>query len=310
MPKKYTYTLILIVINLLINSQVNSQTTIKNKSKNNLKEQLWNRIQSITEYTDSNSIGGMEDLITVIDDTKNGYLKVSGEFPPCGCLTSETVAAFKDINGNYTLLEEETNACNWKYSILSNKKIATILPADFGIENFIPAIKQDTTKQALFFLTFDIPRYGTATKVTLELIPLGMSIKSDTPLVYHISQEVKNTTLKELKKMHQLVLSLSDEGIDLISKGKNKILSNNNLKVLNHYQQNYKENSLEFFRNHLKHLKRIYNLYRQIKYKSILLKWDKTTAKFYIKEKEKSVKKMSFHQFVRSSLLRYWSANC
>lgn len=308
MPKKYTYTLLLIAFNLL----VNSQTTIKNnpQSKNNLKEQLWARIQSISDYTDSNSIGGIKDLITVIDDTNNGYLKVSGEFPPCGCLTSETVAAFKDINGNYTFLEEETNACNWRYSILSNKKIATILPTDFSIDNFIPNLKQDTTKQALFFLNFNIPRYGTVTKVILEFIPLGMTIKSDTPLVYHISEYAKNTTLKELKNMHQLVLKLSDEGIDLISQCNNKNLSTKDLNTLNQYQKNHTKNSLELFRNHLNHLKKMYDLYRQIEYKSILLKWDKTTAKFHSIEKEKLVKKMSFHQFVRSSLLKYWSANC
>lgn len=308
--KTHTYILILIVFNLMINNRVNSQVTIKNKSKNNLKEQLWNRIQSISDYTDSNSIGGVDDLINVIDDTKNGYLKVSGEFPPCGCLTSETVAAFKDINGNYTFLEEETNACTWRYSILSNKKIATILPTDFGIKNFIPTLEQDTTKQALFFLNIDIPRYGTETKVTLKLIPLGMAVKSDTPLVYHISENAKSTSLKELKSMHQLVLSLSDEGIDLITQCKDKNLSTKDLNTLNQYQKNHTEDALKLFRNHLKHLKKIYDLHRQIEYKSILLKWDKTTAKFYSKEKGKSVKKMSFHQFVRSSLLRYWSANC
>ncbi len=301
---------IVIVFSVLLQSKVTSQATNKDykQSKYDLKELLWSSIQSTLEYTDSK--GNIDRFITVIEDVKNGYLKVSGEFPPCGCPISETVAAFKDTKGNYTFLEEETEGCNWKYQLSSNTNLTAILPENFGIKTFIPTLKNNVTEQAFFYLEIDIPRHGTETKVRLKVIPIGMQVKSTNLLVYTISEDTEKTRLTNLKSWHQLILDLSEEGINLIYKNKCKNLSKNNQEKLQKYLQKNNEASIKTFHKNLVKIKEIYDFYCQIKHKSILLKWDKTTTRFYIKERGDEVKPMSFQQFLRSDILTYWSPQC
>jgi len=302
--------LIVIVLSLLFNNKVSSQITFKNnnETKNNLKKYLWSRIQSTQDYTDKN--GKIDPFITVIDDSKNGYLKVSGEYPPCGCPISETVAAFKDIKGNYTLLEKETKACNWKHQLSSNKALVAIFPENFGITTFIPTLKDTFTEQALFYLEVEIPRFGTEIKTRVKLIPYGMTIKSENLLIYKFSEEEKNAHLKELKKLKKLFLKLSNEAIEQIYQNNCKNLSKNDLKILKQYKLKNKDNSIKNLQIELIKLRKIYNLYSNIHYKSITLDWNKTTAKFYIKEKQNTKKTITFFQFLRSDILKYWEAMC
>lgn len=134
-----------------------------------------------------------------------------------------------------------------------------------------------------------------------------MYMESDNLLVYGISEDGKNAHTQESEKIQQTLFDLSNNGIDLIINNKLANISKQDLNVLKRHFSGTKEE----FSNTLKNLKNIYDLYSSIKYKSIILKWDKEKAKFYIEKKGEAVKPMTFEEFLRNKeILRYWMATC
>ncbi len=274
--------------------------------KGSLKDKLWREVQACnSNFTEMDA----EDMRNVIDDTQNGYLKIWGEYPTCGCACSTTVGAYKDHYGFYTLLKKSEGTCDYSTDIRSNRLLSEVLPDGFGIQTFISEVnKLPKTNFAIFTLDVAIPRKGTDTKVSLKTLPLGLFYSSENPLVYYsferdsemleilykLANDKKYSKLLE-KLEHTKVVHLSSDEQAIITAMKKNISSEQVV-------------SNEEFQNRIDKIKRIYTYYTQIKYDSLLLGWDKEKARFFIKEKYRRKEKMSFSEFLQKSL--YWVPNC
>ncbi len=150
--------------------------------KGALKEELWREVGGCNmNFEDTDAL----DMRNVIDDTRNGYLRVWGEYPACGCACSSTVGAYKDHYGFYTFFKEYTESCSYMTDVRSNRLLSEVLPEGFGMQTFISSTdKLPQTDIALFTVNIAIPRKGTDTNVALELLPLGIfyprSVRGDT----------------------------------------------------------------------------------------------------------------------------------
>ena len=68
-----------------------------------LSQQLWDQVQACYSNFEDMDEDGKPDF-TAVDDSRNGYLQISGDWPTCGCGCTSTVAAFKNHSGKYTFL--------------------------------------------------------------------------------------------------------------------------------------------------------------------------------------------------------------
>ena len=64
-----------------------------------LKKQMWQYIEQCHSAIEAGEDTDMKPEI--IDDCSNGYLKVSGVWPTCGCGCSSIVGAYKKTDGSY-----------------------------------------------------------------------------------------------------------------------------------------------------------------------------------------------------------------
>ncbi|MBN1182005.1 MAG: hypothetical protein JXB49_06940 [Bacteroidales bacterium] len=147
----------------------------------------------------------------LIDDSKNGYLHISGSYPTCGCHCSVTAGAYKDVNGKYIVISTEEWTCSWTKKLMYDGKIQDILPEGFGMGEFIPGYTKSSKGQvkASFYLKMEIPRIGTDTKVKLETIPFGIELLADDELCYSYSEGTGNNT--ELYRLPEMAKNISDE---------------------------------------------------------------------------------------------------
>ncbi|MBN1638701.1 MAG: hypothetical protein JW866_07030, partial [Ignavibacteriales bacterium] len=146
----------------------------------NLSEQMWERVQPCYSMFEDYDEDGKIDYDELIDDSKNGYLKISGSYPTCGCSCTHTVGAYKGNDGKYTFVEEEEWTCSWTKTISSNKDLSEIFPNNFGINTFIPRAENTIDNNvALFYLDIEIPRVGTDTEVSIKVIPFGLYVEND-----------------------------------------------------------------------------------------------------------------------------------
>ncbi len=282
------------------------------QSKHNLSKQLWERVQNCYSQFEDKDGDGKLDKVEIIDDAENGFLKVSGAIGTCGCHCNKAIAAFKDKSGNYTFLEQETSDCSWLHKVSSSRNLVDILPENFGIQSFIPNLKDTLSKEALFYLDFNIPQHGTATEVSLKIIPIGMHMESDNLLVYRISEDDATAHVQELNVIPELLTTLSSKSMNLILNNQLDKLCKQDIDLINtKLKKNNKELTIDSFGQQLRILKKKYNLYVSIEHKSILLKWDKEKAKFYIYKKGDAVKPITFKAFlINKNILKYWMAIC
>jgi len=285
--------------------------TSHSQSKQSLSEQLWERVQSCYALFEDNNDDGKLDA-EIIDDTENGFLKVSGTIGTCGCSCSETIAAFKDKNGNYTFLNQEKSDCSWLHKVFSSKDLSNIFPENFSINTFIPTIENTNKGRALFYLDIDIPRTGTDTKVTLKIIPVGMNIQSDKLLVSDISDEGKMNYLQNLQFIPQLLTELSEESVQLILNYQSDKLSKKDTDLIVTTLKKFNQDpTTDWLENKLNDLKKIYDIYLSIEHSTVTLGWNGAKAKFYIKKKGEPVMPISFDEFLMNKdILRYWVAIC
>lgn len=142
-----------------------------------LSQQLWDQVQDCYNHFEDMDDDGKPDY-DGIDDSRNGYLKISGSWPTCGCGCATTVAAFKDNAGKYTFLKKSESNCNWEHIISSNRPMEEILPEGFGIKSFITNEEIPSVENAIFYYDMEIPQFGTDTKISIYLIPFGLVMKS------------------------------------------------------------------------------------------------------------------------------------
>ncbi len=280
-----------------------------------LNKELWSQVWVCNEKFEENDA---KDMRNVIDDSKNGYLKVSGEYPTCGCMCDATIAAYKDKYGFYTLLRQDEESCDFKHQIVSNRLLYRVLPADFGLQTFIPDLNNlPETDNAVFSIDIDIPRYGTDTKVRVKFLPLGLILKSQKPMVYYYSANnlLDDETLKKINlslikgfasktNNQSIVNNWLIKNISDLSKQEKSVIINE--LIGNDGYSKFK--SLDELQKYINYIKIVYNYYLQMKYESVLMGWDKKNARFYIKEKYESKVKMSFVDFLKKS--NYWSIIC
>lgn len=284
----------------------------------NLEKKMWQRVQSCYSlFEDFNEDGVPEYNKT--NDVKNGYLKVFGDWPTCGCSCNSTVGAFKDINGSYTLLQKEEFLCEWKKEISSNKKLDEILPENFDLHAFSNKKIQSYSEYAIFFLDVEIPRFGTDTKFTLKLIPFGIFKKQQNSIIaYEYSQS--NPEKDGWHSQAELISSIKYMVSKMVDQNTipfllNKEYNNINITDKNYIEQNVIGNdswggfeSFDELTKKLIQLKNAYDIYCQLDYMSIMMQWNKEIGRFEIKYKSDEPKNLSFKKFLLEN--KFWGPMC
>ncbi|MBW8243499.1 hypothetical protein K1F50_11855 [Muricauda oceani] len=282
------------------------------QNKTNLEKQLWQRVQNCYSLFEPNEDGILE--YNKIDDSKNGYLRVWGSFPTCGCTCSSTIGAYKDTNGIYTFLQKEEFLCEYRKSISSNKDLGKILPENFGIHTFLKEELNISSDYAVFFLDVEIPRFGTDTKFTLQLIPFGiLQEQKDSVISYSYSQENENTPVQYIKEIEYMANKIIDDSTLTYLLKKNyesihiddrKFIEN---ALVGQDSMGYFD-SFDELSEKLNILKNAYDIYSQLECMSVLMQWNKEKARFEIKSKSDEPKTMTFKEFLLENV--YWTPIC
>lgn len=273
-----------------------------------LSKLLWDRVKVCYSLIEEGFDGEAIEL-DKIDDSRNGYLKISGSWPACGCSCSSTVGAYKNRQNQYTILQLDEVLCDWEKKISSNKKLEDILPIDFGIKDFISAPITEKPDYPIFFVNFNIPRIGTDTKLKLELIPLGIIPEGNDLLCYHYIGINKH---KLFYIITQLVKSFKDDKtLNFLLAGKFSSICENDQKLISEIVENNHGSELKSkkdVQNWLIDLKKIYNIYKMLTFDEIILGWDKQKSRFFIKEKIRKTENITFKKFLISK--EYWYPSC
>ncbi|MCD4725901.1 MAG: hypothetical protein K8R63_13770 [Bacteroidales bacterium] len=283
------------------------------QSSGSLSDQLWDQVQNCYSMIEDVDEDGTLDFDEIINDSKNGYLKVAVSWPTCGCNCIETVGAYKGSDGNYTILKKEEWGCSWVDRISSNRKLLSIFPENFGINTFIPDRNiRIEGNYALFYLDIEIPRIGTDTKVTIKTIPFGMVMENNDILCFGIFQKESFSNCNHaFYKIGSIARKIQNEQtLDFIINDQFEKISTHDMDIIKKtIGDNYSDfKSLSELRMCLKELKQTHDLYSLIEHETLLLGWNKEKSRFYIKEKGNHPKSMTFMEFLIEN--RYWSVGC
>ena len=298
-------------IALLLTMQITAFAIVQGQNTKSLKDQLWEKASPCySMFIDGESD---EELRPdeLIDDSKNGYLHISGDYPTCGCNCSVTVGAYKNAGGQYTVISTEEWNCTWAKKLLYDGKIQDILPEGFGLGTFIPDYKKHSSGkvQASFFLKMEIPQIGTDTKVKLELLPFGIEALSDEELCYSYIEGPGNN--KELYRLPGMVKNIMNEkALEYFINSENSKISLQDMATLGTVigNENGQFKSEEELRVVLKKIKHTYDLYAKLKYDTMIFGWNREQGRFYIKEKIEVKERISFKQFLLNA--QYWAVMC
>ncbi len=286
-------------------------TNLNAQSTKSLSQQLWDEVQPCYSNFEDMDDDGKVDFDELIDDSKNGYLKISGSWPTCGCACNSTVGAFKDKSGKYTFVKKETYNCSWSFAVSANRDLKTVLPDDILSAGFFSNPISNFGEYAIFFLDIEIPQYGTDTKVSIELIPFGLLKKSNSVMAYSFSEEDDVIRVFPLYRLAELVEDVSDnKTIDYILNNQFEKINATDKKLIagligDDMSQFKSETELA---KHLKSMKKMYEIYQQINHQTLTLGWDKEKGKFYIKEKGSKPKEATFKEFITKN--GFWGPVC
>jgi hypothetical protein len=304
---------------LIFFSTLTSLITINLSPQNqeSLKDILWSRaMPCYTSILDYDGNGTLDRTVnhTVIDDSENGYLMVTGSPPPGGCGCTVTVGAYRQADGRYIILEVEEEDASWQKKISSNKDIESIMPVGFSLEDFIPAIKTENIDLTypVFYLNVEIPRIGTDTKVTLELIPFGIMMHGDNLLSYEYVQDRDRADIKHLLTIQKISQEIKDDNtLGLIMEGQLFKISAPDRQIVENAIGDgdflFKTfNEIQFYLNQLN---TIYKLFSLIEYQSLIFSWDRNAGRFYIKQKIKKTESIvTFKEFLEKN--KFWTWVC
>lgn len=260
-----------------------------------------NLLEAYDDEKDVNIFDGKNN----IDDSVNGYISVSGEYPTCGCYCSNIAGGYKQSDGDYTILVNEEWSCSTKSIFRSNRKLKDVFPKGFGIKDFIPEqlINDSSINKQIFKLNVEIPRKGTDTKVSLELIPFGINQKSENILTYKYEEDF--TSSKYIYGIKSIIENLNDKNtIDFLINDNIDDINKADLEIIQKeidLETSFKFKNINEISEELKNLKYIYKLYESIQYEYLILGWDKSKNQFYVKKKIDALNKMSFIDFVINS---------
>lgn len=277
------------------------------QTQKSLKDILWEKVNSCYSRFDDMDDDGVLDF-DKIDDARNGYLQISGSYPTCGCSCSATVGAYKNSKGAYTFLQSDQFSCDWVRKVSSNRPIEDLLPEGFGLHSFTSQSFEDQLNGSAFFLDFEIPRKGTDTKVKLELIPFGLSMKGEPLIVYEYKQQ---QPYKHFGGIRSIARNLeNEETIDHLLNGDFEKISSADQKLIQNQISSggIGFNSESELREGLIMLENIYEIYNQLETRELILGWNRTASRFFIKGKGKKIEKQSFIDFLLTS--PYWDVMC
>ena len=198
----------------------------------------------------------------------------------------------------------------------------------------MPNYKGKNNSYAYFYVDVDIPRKGTATKLTLKTIPFGKIIKQNEIICYkHYFSEYGSANDYELffaekeincgyffepgpeskLRIHSLITGIKDaQTLQYILDGQFDKINKNDSELIKEYVELIEEYAQIIKQKaelipekcliaNIKYLKEIYDAYMLIEFKSIILDWDVNKSRFYIKSKIKAGKVLSFHDFLLSN---------
>jgi len=275
-----------------------------------LDEQLWKFVATCKDAIINPSYAE-NNYDEIVDDAKNGYLHIEGDFPTCGCACSSTVGGYKKADGSYTLLKYEEWSCSTDYGVYSNENLSEILPEGFGLAMFFAAkgALTDTLQIGQFYVEVEIPRYGTETILNLKLMPLGLNnpcqggiclrtVTDDQGFVY--PREIIDLS-KELD---------SNDDLLKIMKGNYESLTPSISELLNSFfNQEYKDYTEQDFNKELRSMYTRYQVYQKLKYTTLIMDWNREEGRFYIKDKKENKKELeSFLQFLKAG--NYYAPGC
>lgn len=288
---------------------------VSGQSNAELSKQLWNRVQTCYSQFEEKD-GDGEFNFTKIDDSPNGYLRVYGDWPTCGCSCNSIVRAYKAANGEYTLLQREEFPCNWGNSVSSNRRMSEILPENFNLNAFSADEIITTNQFIVFFLDVEIPRVGTETTFNLELIPFGLFIKSDSLLTYNLSDTIQKeaywrykTYLSEIRKIAKNIKD--DNTLSLLLYQDYDAINEFDMSIIEQSigdKSWEKYESVDVLSEKLQLLKNVFDIYMQLDFTSIVMEWDREEARFFIKSKLGKPFRISFKEFLQEN--KYWSLIC
>jgi hypothetical protein len=287
---------------------LSSVTRSKNET---LSEKLWKQVQRCYSMFEDIDDDGKVDYDEIIDDSKNGYLKVSGSWPTCGCNCENTIGAYKTSSNDYIFVKEYLWGCSWEKGLDLSDSASIIFPFDFEVNGFFQSQIENLDHIAYFYLDFDIPRKGTDTKVFIKPIPLGIKVESKKNIVFGYAEKEQFSYSNKMFQIWRIASKI--EGDSTIEN-----LLNNNFSEMAEVDKkiveeaigkdesrfNNKKSLIECFLE----LKHIYDIYTQINYDWLILGWNRNEGAFYIKEKGNNMKVDSFKGFLKNT--KMWSAVC
>ncbi len=277
------------------------------QSPKSLSEILWNRVNECYSMFEDMDDDGVPDF-NKIDDSKNGYLKISGSWPTCGCSCSSTVGAYKNNDGTYIILQSDKELCSWERKISSNRDMKEILPIDFGINSFLLERIDTELSTPIFFVDFEIPRFGTDTKVKLELVPLGLSTKGDNLICFEYGQ---NESCKSLYHIKKIAKEMSDKNtLNYLLTGEFEKITSEDDKLIQKGigSDDSRFESLKEMQEYLLRIKKVYDVYCKLETKELVLGWNRAQSRFYIKGKGGCIEQVKFIDFLKSC--SYWDWMC
>jgi len=280
------------------------------QTTSSLSKMLWSRVENCHSMFEDMNDDGKPDF-EKIDDSKNGYLKISGGWPTCGCSCSSTVGAFKNQKGEYVLLQSDEVLCSWEKNNSSNKVLKDILPVNFGIKSFISQQIIDKVNKSIFYLDIEIPRVGTDTKVKIELIPFGLKAEGNEIICYEYRENEQNSNCKSLYRLKDIANDIKDNNtIELLLSGDFDKISQTDNNVINKAIGNdfSRFESKEEIQLYLIELKQIYDIYLMLESMELILGWNRQESRFFIKEKGDKPEKVTFKGFLSRN--NYWSPMC
>lgn len=280
------------------------------QTTNSLSKILWSRVQTCYSMFEDMDDDGIPDFES-IDDSKNGYLKISGGWPTCGCSCSSTVGAYKNEAGRYIILQSDKALCSWERKVSSNTDLKEILPDDFGINSFISGEISEKFANPIFLVDFEIPRIGTDTKLTIELVPFGLRPDGNELLCFEYKEKERYNNCKSIHRIGDIAEDIQEIGtldylltgdFDKISQADNVVIE----KAIGDDDSRFQ--SKEEIQQYLRELKKAYKVYILIESTELTLGWNRQDSRFFIKEKGNKPNRLTFKDFLIKN--KYWGPVC
>lgn len=295
--------LLIIILSVFLN--VNGQ------DNQTLSEKLWEQVQSCYSMFEDMDGDGQVDYDEIIDDSRNGYLKVAGSWPTCGCRCENTVGAYRINTGGYVFIKKSAWSCSWEKMISSSESLMKIFPFDFEVDGFFSRRMENSGQYATFYIDLEIPRKGTDTKVTINLIPFGLNIESVKILELSYSEVSGKLGCNHLYPIMKIARKIqNEETLQYLLKAEFDKISKSDMKLVHEAidgANSWFENKEDLV-TCLQNLKQKYDLYTEIKHQWLILGWNRTKGEFFIKEKGEKPENITFKEFLKKG--QYWSPVC